>query len=170
MGHETEADVARSKTVIGEFAGRRGLTAIESFKALEPDSEKRPRIDWLLIEDGRLRWGAEVKGCNFPFGVFEEGFLLKADKNTAALDLKFALSLDTLLIVEFNDALAYLNMMAFEPDTGFTLKRKDRPGVVDMAVRYHFRDFLFERADDAALNRPIASNRTVAKRASAAGG
>ena len=144
-----------------EFAERRGCGVITM-------ASEHPRIDRALVLNDELIGFAEVKVLNYPFvdPSFGAGCKVGQDKMTAAVELSFALALPTYLVIEFTDALVWLEMLSAKCEHNVIIRRHDR-GTVQHGVNFFWREFKIDRAESAALTRLAGLSRSEPKRASA---
>lgn len=140
MAYETDTDRINEERVANEWAALRGCKAIAI-------AAEHPRIDRALIgATGSLVGFAEVKSCGWRFGEpsFGGGYKLETAKDSAAVEARFAFSLPVFLVVEFVDALAWLDITTAVRNRGYRLKRRDRGTEVN-AVLFAWQEFKIDR-------------------------
>ena len=160
MNYETDTDRANERRAAIEFAG--------NFKLRQFKIGNHSSIDRALVNGTDVIVGfAEIK-CHldpdkdYRFGDarFNGGYLLKEKKFNAAMALNIATNCPIYLVVEFVDALVYLDMVRVKPEYGHELWRADRDDDTDRAaVRFAWPAFRVIRHPSTS---PIASTTAIA--------
>lgn len=135
--HETDAHQEAEARIADEFAASRGATAL-------PFASAHPRLDGAIAgPTGSIVAFAEIKTSPWPWHspAFGLGYKLRRDKFDAALACRRLFGLPVYLVVEFADALAYLDMMAVPYIDNVTLHRPDR-GETYSAVQFEWAHFV----------------------------
>lgn len=163
MTDETDEHRANEDRIACEYAERHGVSVLMI-------AGDHPRIDRALTWNGSLIGFIEVKCQNsYRFGEpsFGGGYKIGVGKISAARDISFATGLPTFLIVEFADALCWLDMLAVDYQRGHELRARDR-ATVQNAVLYSWLDFAFDRAEPAAVTRRAELAQSKSKTTTAA--